>query len=118
MADEGKDESTLAWAEGQARAYLADPASVDPALAPMVVRLAAYRGDRALFDEYRRRFEGASEPGVRDLFLDALGAFRDPAIIREAYAYSLTGPLRPPEMFSIPMTIGRASEAAADRGFE
>jgi hypothetical protein len=40
------------------------------------------------------------------LFLYSLGEFRDSALIEEALAYSLAGPLRAQEAMAIPGTIG------------
>jgi peptidase M1-like protein/ERAP1-like protein len=94
----GRDETVLRYAEELAKAYRADPASVDPALAEEAIQLAARRGDRVLFDEFRKRFETAQIPAQRRLFLSALGCFRDPALQDEALRYSLAGPLRPNEL--------------------
>ena len=95
---EGQDEKVLQFADAQAKAYRSDPASVNPALAEVSVRLAARHGDRALFDEYRKRFETAQIPAQRRLFLSALGCFRDPTLQAQALSYTLSGPLRPNEL--------------------
>jgi alanyl aminopeptidase len=102
LANEGKDEAVLARAEQMARAYLKDRTSVDPSLVGPVLRLAALRGDEALFEEYRKRFEATTVPTERHPLLDALGSFRDPALRERALRYDLTGPLRPHELFWIP----------------
>jgi cytosol alanyl aminopeptidase len=108
----GRDPRVLEHARELARAYLADPASVDPALAGTALALAALGGERALFDKYRARFEAAAEPGSRGRFLGGLGAFRDPALVEEALRYALSGPLRPQEIGAIPRQL---TDTAAGR---
>jgi alanyl aminopeptidase len=112
LGDEGRDERVAAFAREKARAYLEDPASVDPALVDACLRIAAHTGDRALFDDLRARAEGARTPTERARFLGALGAFRDPAIQEAALRYALEGPLRPTEILSIPRGMG---DRKADR---
>jgi alanyl aminopeptidase len=102
LADAGRDEAALTEMERLAKAFLADRSSVDPSLINAAVTTAAIRGDAALFDTYRTRFEAATIPADRRLFLGALGNFRDAALVDKALAYALTGPLRPQELFRIP----------------
>jgi len=104
---EGQDGAILDYADSLARAYVDDPASIDPALAGAALRLSASRGDMALFRNYRKRFEKSKVPAERRRYLDALGSFRDPEIVEAGLAYSLDGPLRPQEILSI---AGRAAE--------
>ncbi|HEX4823814.1 MAG TPA: M1 family metallopeptidase [Candidatus Polarisedimenticolaceae bacterium] len=106
LADAGRDEKALAELEKLAKAYLADRTSVDPSLVRSAVMGAAIRGDAALFDTYKSRFESAKIPAERSLFLSALGNFRAPALVDRALAYSLTGPLRPQETTRIARTMG------------
>jgi alanyl aminopeptidase len=101
-----KDETVLAYADSLAKEYCKDPESVDPALAGTAVRLSAIRGDRALFLDYRARFEGAKTPAERGVYLGALGGFENEGLEEEALQYALTGPLRPQELFTIPGTVG------------
>ncbi|MEW5873928.1 MAG: M1 family aminopeptidase [Candidatus Zixiibacteriota bacterium] len=105
LADEGKDPVAEAYAESLAAVYFQSPESVDPALAGTVVGIAAGNGDRALFEEFKRRFEAAETPADRSLYLYSLGEFEDSALIEDALAYSLAGPLRPQEAMAIPGTL-------------
>jgi alanyl aminopeptidase len=116
LAAEGRDLKLLAHAEALGRAYRADPASVDPSLADAAVRLSARRGGRALFDEYRKRFETAEAPAERRRYLRALGQFRDPALQDEALRYTLEGPLRPNELGAIQQAMIE-TERDLDRTF-
>jgi alanyl aminopeptidase len=106
LGDAGRDETVLSTMERLAGAYVADAASVDPSLADTAIALSAIRGDAALFDLYRERFEAAQAPTERRRFLSALGNFRDPALADRALDYVFTGPLRPQEIMVIPRTMG------------
>jgi alanyl aminopeptidase len=106
LGDAGRDEGVLTAMEALARAYVADPASVEPSLADTAIELSAIRGDAKLFDLYRQRFEAAKIPAERRRFLSALGNFRDPALTDRALDYVFTGPLRPQEVLAIPRTMG------------
>ncbi|MFY9823403.1 MAG: ERAP1-like C-terminal domain-containing protein, partial [Thermoanaerobaculia bacterium] len=90
----------------------------DPALAEVTLKLAAWQGDRALFDELRRRFESAQAPGERSRFLTALAYFRDLALSSEALRYSLEGPLRTSERFLIAAEMLRSGERGAGQVFD
>jgi alanyl aminopeptidase len=110
LADDGKDPRVLAYADSLAKIHLATPGTVDPSLIGAALNMSAIQGDEALFTEYKKRFESAEIPAERSRYLDALGHFRDPKIADEAIRYSLTGPLRPQEVFSIPTTLAGSLE--------
>jgi alanyl aminopeptidase len=105
LGDAGQDASVLAFADSLRVRYLQDSSSVDPSIVETAIFLSAMHGDRALFDEYRRRFENSRTPAERNLFLGGLGAFRDTALVAEALRYSTTGPLRPQERFYFPRIL-------------
>ncbi len=106
LADEGKDSKVIAFGDSLAKQHLASPGSVDPSLIGVALQVSALHGDEALFNDYKRRFEQAEIPAERGRYLGSLGFFRDPKIVDEAIRYSLTGPLRPQELFQIPTDIG------------
>jgi alanyl aminopeptidase len=106
LGDAGRDEAVLSEMERLASACLADPASVDPSLQDTAIKMSAIRGDSALFDRYRDRFQTATVPTERRRFLYALGNFRDPALADRAREYVFKGPLRPQEVLSIPRIQG------------
>ena len=108
LGRDGGDPAVLAHASAVADAYLANPASADPSLADVALRLRALSGDRALFDEYRRRVETAKAPAERERFLVALGYFRSPELVEDALRFAVTGPLRPQEIFEIPQGVATA----------
>jgi alanyl aminopeptidase len=110
LADDGRDPRALAFADSLAKQHLASPGSVDPSLIGTALEMSAIKGDQALFEEYRKRFERAEIPAERARYLGALGYFRDERIADEAIHYSLTGPLRPQEIFIIPRNQSQAFE--------
>jgi len=110
LGKEGNDPMVLAYADSLATVYMHDPTAIDPALIGTSVTLAVQDGDRAMFEDCKRRFETAQIPQQRSLFLAALGNFRDPALVDAALDYSLTGPLRPNEFFYIPFSVGDHAE--------
>jgi alanyl aminopeptidase len=108
LGRDGRDPAVLEHAGKVAAAYLADPASADPSVVGVALMLRALSGDRALFDEYRRRVETATVPAERERFLAALGYFRAPELVEEALRFAVSGPLRPQEIFEIPEGVGTA----------
>jgi alanyl aminopeptidase len=101
LADEGQDPPTRAFGDSVARAYLANPAAVDPGLALPALRIAAYEGNLALRETIRAKFETAEAPAERRTYLTALGAFRDPKLVDRNLEYALAGPLKPQEISSL-----------------
>ncbi len=110
LGDDGRDAKVLAFADSLAKLHIASPGSVDPSLIGVALTLSALRGDEALFQDYKKRFETAQIPAERGRYLAALGGFRDPKIVEEAIRYSLEGPLRPQEIFTIPVSLGGSIE--------
>jgi len=101
LAIVGDDPRVWDFVREQFPKYMENPAAVHPTLASTVVGLSAVRGDAALFDELRKRFENASTPADRARFLSALGRFRDPALKTKAREYSFGGTVRPNEFFQL-----------------
>jgi hypothetical protein len=80
--------------------------------------IAAMNGDQALQQTYRTRFEAATNPSERRLYLTALGAFREPAQRQASLDYALAGPLRPQEIGSLYGAVGRQTPATGDVALE
>jgi len=70
-------------------AYLADRTSLDPNLAGVVVRMAAARGDEALFEAFVRAQREAHTPQEKRRFLFALGDFGAPDLVARSLALCL-----------------------------
>lgn len=90
----GRDPEVLAQARARVQQSFQDPAALDPTLAATAVNLAALEGDAALFDEFQQRMESATTPEQRALYRNALAKFRDPALIRRALEYAISGRMR------------------------
>jgi len=67
--------------------------------------LAARRGNAEMFEDYRHRFEMATVPNDRSLYLVGMGSFRNPEVRASALDYALKGPLRPQETQVIPASM-------------
>ena len=98
LGELGEEAHVRAFVKEQLPKYLHDPSSLHPSLAAVVVTLGARRGDEALFEEYRKRFEAATLPAERQRFRAALGRFGDPKLRAKARQYALSGPVRPQEL--------------------
>jgi aminopeptidase N len=105
LGDTGNDAELRAFADSVAHAYMETGHAADPSLVGSSLALTAIDGDQALFDRYRSEFESAQVPADRARYLNALGSFRAPALIEQALAYVLEGPLRPNELADIPIAL-------------
>jgi aminopeptidase N len=75
--------------------YIADPASLPGTIVPAVLRVAAYGGDAALYEQYLARIKQlASSPEDYYRFFNALAFFRDPALIARTLEMSLSPAVR------------------------
>jgi alanyl aminopeptidase len=86
VANRGEDTALLAEARRITDRWLADAGSIDSDSADLAVSIAARRGDRALFDRLLAEARKAKEQKRRNVLLDGLASFRDPALRREALA--------------------------------
>ena len=101
LAEYGDDQRVWTFVKEQLPKYLQDPASVDPSLAGLIVSVPATRGDEALFEEFRKRFETAATPAERSRFLNAMREFEDPKIRARVREYALSAAVRPTELFTL-----------------
>jgi alanyl aminopeptidase len=101
LGDDANDAEVRDYCREMAAAHLQDPDSVDPAIASSVLRVAAIDGDRTLYDRYRTAYETSKVPTVRNRYLGALGAFRDPDLQKETLAYVLTDNVRATDTWTV-----------------
>lgn len=118
MGKKGMDPDVLREARALADLFIEDPKSIPPSLASVALSLSAMDGDMELFELYRTRFENAKNPTDRQRFLSSLGQFGDPKIMETALDYTLTGPLRPNELVSIPFGMTGEGDAASRKVWE
>ncbi|WP_095987534.1 M1 family metallopeptidase [Cystobacter fuscus] len=80
----GEDPTLSREAARLGRAWLADRDAVKEDVARVALRVAAKRGDRALFDTLLTQARGAKDRRERSVLLSVLGSFEDRALLGEA----------------------------------
>ena len=109
----GKDPAVLAQAEQIAEKYLADPASVDPALGQTALAIAARNGNAGLFDKLQNVYETSTNPDFQVGALRLLAQFEDPALVKRALDYAVSGRVRNQDA-AIQFSIGLQIDATRD----
>jgi puromycin-sensitive aminopeptidase len=87
----GEATTLLQEAEGRAVKYLADPSTLDPNLASVVLGMAAARGDEALHESILAAMHSAKTPQDKRRMLLALGDFSDPELIARSLELCIDG---------------------------
>ncbi|HWP35285.1 MAG TPA: M1 family metallopeptidase, partial [Thermodesulfobacteriota bacterium] len=117
LGDAARLPAVLEEAERRQPQEAADPRSVDPNLAGVIVRLAARRGDAARFDAYvatyRARKARQAPPQEANRYLHALAAFEAPALVRRTLELCLEGEVVPQEQLAIMLQQLLQQRAAA-----
>ena len=91
----GNDPEVQRRARELADAYMKDPRSLPPSLAPAVLQVAAVSGDRALYDRYVAQLGTlAANPEEYYRYFNALTAFGDPALVKRTLEFALTPAVR------------------------
>src|SRR5206468_7202570 len=88
------DPGVIAAARSAVDRSLAAGPPIEPTLAGPLIRLAAMHGDAKLFDALAAAATRAGSPEDRYRFLNALGDFREPALIDRALRQSLSSDMR------------------------
>jgi alanyl aminopeptidase len=114
LAEYGNDKELLDYTKQKFKMFLNDANSVDPSLIYTFASLACQDGNQELFDLCKERFENASTPQMRDLFLITLGSFRDTDLQKQALNYNMSDKVRPQEIQTILDLISESSEEKAD----
>jgi hypothetical protein len=86
VAITGEDPQLIAQAKKLADRWLTDNKAIDPDVLGTVFKVAARHGDRAFFDRVRAAAVAEKETRDRMQLIFALASFRDPAIVKEAFA--------------------------------
>jgi len=82
----GEDPALVREANRLVKAWLAERKSVHPEAVPLALAVAARNGDKAFFDTLVARARATEDRTERSRVFTTLGAFRDPALVREALA--------------------------------
>jgi aminopeptidase N len=86
----GRDPETLTHARALAERVRDDSSVVDPMLAGTVLSLAALEGGPGVYQEFLSRAKSATLKEVKQRYYNALGSFRDPALLQQTLSYALT----------------------------
>jgi alanyl aminopeptidase len=115
MGNWGEDVEVRVFASEVTEAYLADRQSVDASIAGACINVAAIDGDWKLYNAYKQSFEEATVPAERARFLSGMGRFGNWSMQEAALDFTLSGNLRPQELFTIPIGVGMMSWENEDR---
>jgi aminopeptidase N/puromycin-sensitive aminopeptidase len=106
LGNVGKDPSVIAAAQATTRAYMKDPASVDPTIVPNALAIAASNGDATLYDSFREHMKSARTPDEFYMYLRNLNRFSDPALAARTAQLFLTPEIKGQDGFQILGLIG------------
>ena len=109
-ANEGDEPALVTDATRLAKTWLVNRSAVDPLMAAAVLEVAAWHGGMALFQSYVAEAKKTQDRRERGLLLDALGFFRDPAVVPAALALTLSSEFEARESFSILWVEGASRE--------
>ena len=90
----GNDEETQAQARAMWARYVEDESVLDPNVLPAVIAILAFTGGEREYADFFQRFRNARNPQEEQRYLYALGAFREPALIRQTLERTLNGEVR------------------------
>jgi aminopeptidase N len=95
LGDTADDTAVQQRAKALALAYLDDRTAVPPNIVGAVLRTAAAGGDRALYDRYMAELtKNRSQPEEYYRFFNALGWFRDPALVTRTLEFASSNEVR------------------------
>jgi aminopeptidase N/puromycin-sensitive aminopeptidase len=89
-----RDPQVEALAQKLANQYLADPNSVDPAIAATALQIAARNGDQTLYDRVVENLKAAKTPGAYFIDVFALARFSDPKLVERTLEYAISPQMR------------------------
>ncbi|HEY1806344.1 MAG TPA: M1 family metallopeptidase [Terracidiphilus sp.] len=94
LSDQGNDTEIQDPVRKIASQFLADPASLDPALGQAALKAAAQNGDAEIFDRLQKMYESSADPAVQENALRLLVQFRDHALLERGLEYSISNKVR------------------------
>jgi puromycin-sensitive aminopeptidase len=90
----GEDRETQRRASELYQRYRRAPSSVDPDLVPALISVAAYTGDEAQYEEFKKSFNAARTPQDEQRYLFALADFQRPQLLRRTMEMTINGEVR------------------------
>jgi alanyl aminopeptidase len=97
VGDEGQDPSLRTQAREVAGRWLKDHRATSPELATAALRLSAIAGDAALYDTLHAAAKAEKDRLERQRILDAMGWFRDPALVGKGFRIAMSDEFDPRE---------------------
>jgi len=101
LAKYGRDPERIEKARATAGQYMKAPESVDADLAGKALGIAAQNGDAALYDQYVAHLKTAKTPEEYGHYLQALGAFPDPALAKRTFDLVLGPEVKNQDLFAL-----------------
>lgn len=90
----GNDHAVQAAAADRYARHLQDPGAVDPNVLPALIAILAHAGDAARYEEFLRRYRGASTPQEEQRYLYALAGFQPAALLQQTLERTTNGEIR------------------------
>ena len=91
----------IAKARATAEQYMKDPQSVNAELAGKSLAIAAMNGDAALYDQYVAHLKTAKNPEEYGFYLQALGMFPQPELVKRSFDLFLGPEVKNQDMFAL-----------------
>ncbi len=110
-----KDPAIVAEARQTTNRYLADQASVDPAIAGTALGIAAANGDEALYDKFLALSKSSTDAAVKTQALFLTASFTDPVLVKRTLDSVAAGEVRNQDswiLLSILLQIPKTREQA------
>ena len=112
-----KDPVILSQARQVADKYVADPSSIDATFGQTALAIAARNGDETLFDQLQKVAETSTNPEIQIGALRLLAEFEEPALVKRALEYAVSGKVRNQDaaiQLSIPLDADENRKQAWD----
>src|SRR6266851_211662 len=90
----GEDPEVQSRARELYAAWQRDPSQADRDLFPALINIAAYTGDAARYQEFKKNFKSARTPQEEQRYLFSLASFRVPEAPRQTMEMTLNGEVR------------------------
>ena len=102
------DDTVLTWARNTFNQQIASGVMITPDLRGTVYALAAWQGDASTLEKLKRLHkQGRDDARERRRVLEAMGEFKDPALVREALDYVLSDAVRQQDRLFVFLTAGQ-----------
>lgn len=118
MATMGGDEELAKQGRELTLKWFNDHNSIDPNMVNAVLGTGAYYGDKALFGRFVDAYKNTNDRQQQQRILNAMGSFRDPAAIQEAFDILLNGKIPMIESVYYLMFMGQGQESTRHMAFE